>query len=184
LDALEELGLAENTVILWTTDHGDALACHGGHFDKRSYMPEEMVRIPMALRWPGRIAAGQTSQRLVGTLDVAPTLLDAAGLSFSQPVDGASVLPLCFDSSSPWRDAYLCETHGHAENVVGRLVVADRYKYIATQGQMHELYDLQEDPYEMNNLIDAPAHQGILADMQARLASCQRETNDKADGLN
>ena len=181
LEALEELGLADNTLVLWTTDHGDALACHGGHFDKRSYLPEEMMRIPMAIRFPGRVAPGQTSGRLVGNLDVAPTLLEAAGLRFGEAVDGRSLLALCAGQSADWRQDLMCETHGHGEKVVGRMLVADRYKYVATRGQMHELYDLDNDPYELANLIHSPEHKDIVSDMRARLAAWQRKTGDAAE---
>ncbi|MEM8863407.1 MAG: sulfatase-like hydrolase/transferase, partial [Chloroflexota bacterium] len=54
LAKLDELGLAENTLVIWTADHGDALACHGGHFNKRCYLPEEVMRVPLAIRWPGK----------------------------------------------------------------------------------------------------------------------------------
>ncbi|MGD8240211.1 MAG: sulfatase-like hydrolase/transferase [Armatimonadota bacterium] len=178
LDALDELGLADNTLVLWTTDHGDALACHGGHFDKRSYMPEEMIRIPMAMRWPGRVAPGRVSQSLVSNLDVAPTILDAAGLGFADEVDGASLVPLGTDANADWREDVVCETHGHGEEHLGRAVVADRYKYVANKGQMDELYDLAEDPYEMVNLIADPACGDVLSDMQQRLSRWQEGTSD------
>ena len=87
LDAIKEHGFEENTIVIWTTDHGDALACHGGHFDKRSYMPEEMLRVPMAVRFPGKMPEGLVSNALVSNLDVAPTMLDAAGSAFKKDVD-------------------------------------------------------------------------------------------------
>ena len=178
LDTLDELGLAENTFVVWTTDHGDAVACHGGHFDKRSYMPEEMVRIPMAIRFPGRIPPGQRSHHLVSNLDIAPTLLDAGGTSFGDAVHGSSLLPICAGENAEWRDDLMCETHGHGENHIGRLVITDRHKYVANKGQMDELYDLQGDPYEMRNLMDAPEYSDILSDLKARLLEWQHRTKD------
>jgi arylsulfatase A-like enzyme len=179
LDALDALGLSENTIVVWTTDHGDALACHGGHTDKSSYMPEEMVRIPLAIRYPGRIPPGQVINRLVSNIDLAPTLLNAAGTAFEDKIDGMSLLPLCMGENDSWREDLLCETHGHYEYHVGRLVVTDRYKYVANKGQMDECYDLREDPFELNNLIDDPDYADTLSDLRARLARWQRETNDK-----
>jgi len=178
LNTLDELGLANNTLVIWTTDHGDALACHGGHFDKSAYMPEEMVRIPMVIRWPRQIAPGQESNCLVSNLDVAPTILDADGLSFHDEVDGTSLIPLCVGYTSEWRDDLMCETHGHQKDHIGRLLVTDRFKYIANQGQMDELYDLEKDPYELVNLIDDPAQEDVLSDMKATLADWQRKTHD------
>jgi len=178
LDAIEELGLSENTLVVWATDHGDGLACHGGHFDKRSYMPEEMVRVPLAIQWPGRIPAGQVSDALASNLDYAPTFLDAAGTGFSGPVDGMSLLPLVCCETSEWREDLMCETHGHMEDHVGRLVVTDRYKYVANAGQKDELYDLEVDPYELNNRVDDPIMTGVLEDMKTRLESWRARTDD------
>jgi arylsulfatase A-like enzyme len=182
LDTLEEWGLADDTLVIWTTDHGDALACHGGHFDKRSYMPEEMVRIPMAIRYPGYIPPGQESDRLVSNIDLAPTILDAAGTGFQSKVHGRSLLPLCSGQETEWRDDLMCETHGHGEDHIGRLVVTDRRKYVANRGQMDELYELESDPYELVNLVGDPAHEDVLSDMRARLAEWQRRTGDVETG--
>lgn len=182
LDTLDELGLANNTLVIWTTDHGDALACHGGHFDKASYMPEEMVRIPMAIRWPRQVTSGQESNCLVSNLDVAPTILDAAGLSFQDKVDGTGLIPQCVGHTNEWRDDLMCETHGHQKDHIGRLLVTDRFKYIANQGQMDELYDLEKDPYELLNLINDPAQEDVLSDMKARLADWQCKTHESPHG--
>ena len=69
LDKLDALGLAENTLVIWTADHGDALASHGGRFDKGSYMTEEVLRVPLAMRWQERIPAGQTTDALACGID-------------------------------------------------------------------------------------------------------------------
>ena len=131
---LDELGLAENTLVIWTADHGDALACHGGHFNKRCYLPEEVMRVPLAMRWPGEISSGQTLDALVSNIDLAPTLLDTAGTKFSNPVDGESLIPLMRDNTAPWREDLLCEINGHYDPVIGRMVVTERYKYVETEG--------------------------------------------------
>jgi len=183
LDALDELGLSDNTLVIWTTDHGDAVACHGGHFDKRSYMPEEMVRVPTAIRWPGRIVSGKVTDALVSNIDIAPTILAAAGAGFSKNVDGRNLLPLCANPAGSLREDLMCETHGHGEDHVGRLVVTDRYKYVANKAQMDELYDLAADAYELNNLVDDPGYADRLADMRARLSRWQSDTNDKEKDL-
>jgi arylsulfatase A-like enzyme len=180
LDALDRLGLAENTLVLWATDHGDGLACHGGHFDKRSYMPEEMVRVPLALRMPGSVPAGQQSPALVSNIDFAPTFLDAAGLAFERPVDGQSLLPLAAGKAAAWRDDLMCETHGHMEEHTGRLIVTDRYKYVANMGQLDELYDLEKDPFELRNLAADAGHAAVARDMKKRLAAWQALSGDTA----
>lgn len=126
--------------------------------------------------WP---SASLAELRPVSNLDVAPTLLEAAGASFEMEIHGRSLLPLCTGESESWRDDLMCETHGHGEDHIGRLVVTDRLKYVANQGQMDELYDLESDPYEMENLVDDPAHRGVLSDMESRLSEWQRKTGDK-----
>ncbi|MCX6343619.1 MAG: sulfatase-like hydrolase/transferase [Armatimonadetes bacterium] len=178
VDMLDKLGLDKDTLVVWSTDHGDAVACHGGHFDKDAYLPEEMMRIPMAVRFPGRIKPGQKRKELVGNIDLAPTFLAAAGLSFSKETDGRSLLPLCTGETKDWRKDLMCETHGHFKNELGRMVVTDQYKYVWNDGDMDELYDLTQDHYEMKNLIDSPTHKDILEDMKARLAKWQQQSHD------
>ena len=178
LDALNEYGFDDNTIVIWTTDHGDALASHGGHFDKRSCLTEEMVRIPMAIRYPNVIPAGQVSNDLVGNLDVAPTMLDAVGLSFEKEVDGLSLLPISIGETNKSREYIVCETHGHMEDHIGRAVITDRYKYVYNQNQIDELYDLCIDPYELDNLSGNPRYTDIENKLKAYLAEWVDKTND------
>ncbi len=179
LNTLEELGLVDNTIIIWSTDHGDAVGCHGGRFDKDAYMPEEMVRIPMAISCPDVIPAGQTCDKLVSNLDLAPTFLDAAGTSFNDHIDGRSLLPLCTQKDVQWREDLMCETHGHWIIHVGRLIVTDRYKYIWNEEDMDELYDLKEDPFELKNLINNNEYTDLLTNMKTRLKKWRLKTGDK-----
>ena len=183
LDTLDELGLAENTLVIWTTDHGDAVACHGGHFDKGAYLPEEMIRVPLAVRFPGRIESGQVSERLTSNLDLAPTMLDAAGLSFAAPTDGRSLLPLCRGEADDWRNSLMCETFGHHRPHIGRALLTDQYKYVANQGDLDELYGLHEDPFELHNLIHEPQHSGTLSELRAELRKWQERTNDDSEPM-
>ncbi len=178
LDTLNEVGLMDNTLVVWSTDHGDGVACHGGHFDKDFYLPEEMMRIPMAISYPGVMPSGQKSEKLVSNLDLPATFVDAAGVSFTNTVDGQSLLPLCTNPNIPWREDLMCETHGHFRKYLGRLIITDRYKYIWNYGDMDELYDLKEDPWEMNNLINDKNHAEVLADMKNRLKKWKRQSGD------
>jgi Arylsulfatase A and related enzymes len=182
MDKLAELGLDENTLIIYTTDHGDALASHGGHFDKGSYMSEEVMRIPCAMAWQGKIPAGQKRKDYICSIDYPVTMLDAAGLQFTKnPVHGKSILPLVTGVEDAIRREYVVsETYGHGygEEVISRMVVCGAYKYIATKGYVHELYDLENDPFELKNQIDNPTFTEVLGDMRRRLAAWQAETND------
>ena len=154
LDKLDALGLAEDTLVIWTADHGDALASHGGRFDKGSYLTEEVLRAPLAMRYPGRISPGRTTDALACGVDIAPTILDAAGSAFEREVDGESLLPLAVEPDADGRDSLLVETYGHGFGTIelGRAVIKGRYKLIAWQNHESELYDLQSDPYELVNL--------------------------------
>ena len=169
LSKLDELGLADNTLVIWTADHGDALACHGGHFNKRCYLPEEVMRVPLAIRWPAVVPAGQTIGRLVSNIDLAPTILAAAGTGFTNRVDGESLIPLLQDGTTAWREELLCEINGHYDPVIGRMVVTERFKYVETAGDMNELYDLDADPYEMNNLAYDTQFAQLKSEMRNRL---------------
>jgi arylsulfatase A-like enzyme len=181
LDTLDELGLKDNTLVVWTADHGDALASHGGQFDKGSYLTEEVLRIPLALRWPARIPAGQVCERLVSLIDLAPTFLDAARARFEHQTDGTSFLPLCQSAIGAWRADLMCETHGYGDDVVARALITDRFKYVATSGQRHELYDLLDDPYELANLIDEPEVESVRNELRNQLADWRQRTGDEVE---
>ncbi len=185
LDKLEELGLAKDTLVIWTTDHGDAIASHGGLWDKGSYMSEEVMRVPLAMRFPGRLPEGIRCDDLVSDLDLAPTILDAAGLGFGTAVDGTSLLPRATGASGIWREDLMAETAGHGwGNLVdSRLIYAGNYKYIMNVGHSHELYDLEADPYELRNLIDSDAHSEVARDMRARLARWRAASGDPLEAL-
>jgi arylsulfatase A-like enzyme len=180
LDTLERLGLAQDTLVIWTTDHGDAIASHGGLWDKGSYLSEEVMRVPLAIRFPNRLPAGLRCDDLVSDLDLAPTILDAAGLRFQNPVDGESLLPRAGGLAGIWREDLMAETAGHGwGNVVdSRLVYAGRYKYIMNVGHVHELYDLEADPYELRNLIDDASCRDVLKDMKKRLEHWRSSSRD------
>ncbi|MBT3319043.1 MAG: sulfatase-like hydrolase/transferase [Clostridia bacterium] len=179
LEMLSETGLLENTMIIYTTDHGDALACHGGHYDKMSYLPEELMRIPMAVSYPGHIAPSQVNHSFVSNLDVAPTILDAANCEFEHTPDGKSLLEICAEKTQE-RDDMMCESYGHNEKeiLVGRVLYWDKYKFVYNKGDMDELYDLDADVFELNNLIDDVTHADVLQNMKERLVQNQLKSHD------
>lgn len=143
------------------------------------------MRVPLAIRYPGKITPGQVSDALVSNIDIVPTIMDAAGLSFKNPVHGQSLLPLCTGAAEQWREDLMCETYGHGwgNEVVARMIVAGHFKYVANRGHIHELYDLEHDPYEMTNLINDPAYASVLAELRDRLLRWQQETNDPENVL-
>ena len=170
LQALQELGLAENTLVLWVADHGDAVASHGRLWDKASTFTEEVGRVRMAVRWPEGIEGGQVVDQLVSNMDVTATMLNAAGVAVPEELDSRSLLDLCDDPESvDWPDQVICEHHGHGHLLPQRIVVHDRYKYVAALFDGDELYDLEVDPFEMRNLVDDLGYADVCDDLRARL---------------
>lgn len=181
VNKIKELGLDDNTLIIWSTDHGDALACQGGHFDKDSHMAQEVMRIPMALNWKGKVSPGQKSDSLVYTCDIPATIMDAAGLDFTNPVDGKSLIPLTDGTQDvSWRKELMCETYGHGygTTIIGRMVTDGRYKYACTEDYLDELYDLEADPYERKNLAVLPEYDTLKNRMRTLLEKLQKESAD------
>ncbi len=181
LDKLDELGLSENTLVIWTADHGDALASHGGRFDKGSYLTEEVLRVPLAMRLPEQIPAGKISNALACGTDIAPTILDAAGLKPESPIDGASLLPLATETACAGRSSLLVETYGHGFGTIelGRAIIKYQYKLIRYQNHASELYDLEADPYELTNLYRDPACKEIVSELETELGQWLEKTGDR-----
>ena len=167
LEALEETEQAGDTCVLLTSDHGYFYGEHGLN-EERRLAYEESIRVPLAIRWPTRIAAGRKSEALVLSVDLAPTILELAGISGPFETHGRSLLPLLVGPPPPrWRRSLLIEYF--SDRVWPRMVAmgyravrTERWKYIRytdLEG-MDELYDLWADPYEMCNLWN---HRGFAA---------------------
>jgi len=171
LDTLDELSLTENTIVIWLADHGDAVASHGGLWDKSSTFIEEVVRVPMAIRWPAAIDGGARTEQLVSNMDATATILDAAGIDVPDTMHSRSLLPLCQGAGdADWSDELVCEHMGHGGHFFPmRMILHDRYKYVFSLHDMNELYDLQDFPFELNNLVHDKQYADVIADMRERL---------------
>jgi arylsulfatase A-like enzyme len=187
LAALRQAGLEEQTVIIFTADHGE---CAGAHrFNQKTVLYEESVRVPFIVSQKGVTQPG-TCDRLVNIgLDILPTMLDFAGLEWPKKPAGYSLKPpACGMPVTQWRDHLILENHMDQAgpvgdlrpSVQGRLVRTDRYKYcIFDQGQRREsLVDLQADPGELKELARDPGHRQVLLQHRALLAQFAREHND------
>ena len=177
---LERQKITEETAFLLSSDHGFFLGEH--HFYDKRLMYEPSIRVPMMVRVPGRVPARSTKQEMVLNLDMAPTLLEIAGVA---PADmqGKSMMPLAEGKSVAWRKDWLYEYYEYPgfENVRPcRGVRTERYKYIHffLEPQEYELYDLEKDPDEANNLCGKAGYEEIIAHLKKRLEELRAETND------
>ncbi|MCX6894996.1 MAG: sulfatase [Verrucomicrobia bacterium] len=172
LQTLDELGLAEDTVVIFTSDNG---YYHGEHnlADKRSVY-DESLRIPLLVRYPKRFAKGKVLDEMALNIDLAPTLLDLAGVAAPREMQGRSWLPLLTGQSKDWRQSFLAEYFLENRFATTPTIVAVRTadaKLVKYPGheEWTELFDLAADPYETKNLIADPARQDLLARLTAEL---------------
>jgi arylsulfatase A-like enzyme len=182
LDYLEKNGLDNNTVIIYTSDQGFYLGEHGW-FDKR-FIYEESLRMPLMIKYPGVIKNGTRSKAMVQNLDFAPTILDIAGVEIPEDMQGVSMLPV-FDGSVPedWRNSIYYHYYEYPS-----IHMAKRHYGIRTEKYtlVHfyydidewELYDLEKDPMQMNNLIHDPGYKDVILNLKEQLATLQLKYGD------
>jgi arylsulfatase A-like enzyme len=182
LDYLDRQGLSENTLIVYTSDNGFFLG-ENGLFDKR-LMYEPSIRVPMLVRHPASIPAGQVNrQHMVLNIDVAPTLVDAGGVAAAPAMQGRSWIDVARGKRvADWRKDFLYEYFEFpAAHCVRkhRGVRTDRWKLIHWDyPEAWELYDLASDPGEDRNLSGLPQHAAQEAKLRSRLAELRREYGD------
>ncbi len=184
LDALEGHGLADETVVVFTSDHGDMLWSQGTV--KKEQPWEESVRVPLLVRWPGRVPAGRKSDALVSTVDLMPTLLGLMGVEIPEPVEGADLSAVVLGGKDAGPGAVLL-TEPVIVDQGRRLGLREwrglrtaRYTYARwADGGRWLLYDNEADPYQMKNLIDSPDHarvrEELERELQGRLAAVRDE---------
>lgn len=181
LDWLEKNGLAENTIVIYTSDQGFFLGEHN-FFDKR-FMYEESLRMPFMIRWPGKIKAGSVSKGMILNVDFAPMMLDAAGVKVPADMQGRSFLPLLAGGTPrDWRRSmYYRYYHPGHHNVAAHYGVrTDRYKLIFfNKLNQWELYDLQKDPIEMRNVYSDPAYQKTVEQLKKEMDRLKKELKDE-----
>jgi len=166
LDTLEELNLAENTLVMYMGDNGFSFGEHG-LIDKRQ-MYESSQRVPFLAQCPGMINPGTVVERLVQNIDIAPTVLELAGIEKPERMDGLSLVKLLKGESVEWRDRVYYEYYwerNFPQTPTTHGVRTEKWKYIHYHGiwDTDELYDLENDPDEMNNLIDEPQYKELVA---------------------
>ncbi len=169
LDALDKTGQANNTMVVFTTDHGDMCGNHKMWI--KGWIPyEETYRIPLVVRWPGHTKAGAVSKHLVQTHDLAHTYVAAAGGKPLPYADGTALQPLFANpATSAWTDQIMCAYYGGEFLYTQRIAITQRFKYVFNGFDIDELYDLERDPEEMHNAIADSAYTKYADDMRARL---------------
>jgi len=175
LDRLDELGLTENTIVIFATDHGHFLGQHG-LVAKAIHHYEDVMRVPLIVRYPGKVPDGKSSDAIQNLLDLAPTFLGVAGLEVPGSMTGVDQMPT-WCGGSPVRSWSITENHHGTKHFHMRTYVNQRYKItVYRDGPDGELFDLQEDPGEVNNLWSEPSAAEIKSKllhefMQATLVS-------------
>ena len=175
---LDEAGLAEDTIVVYSSDQGFYLGDHGW-YDKR-WMYEESLGMPLIVRWPGVTAPGAVADALVQNLDYAQTFLEAAGVEQPDDMQGRSLVPLLRgEPAEGWRDAIYYHYYGYpAVHMVARHdgVRTERHKLIHFyEFDEWELYDLEADPDELHNLYGQPGTEAITAALGARLTQLRSD---------
>lgn len=172
LESLEKRKLLDETLIVFTSDHGDMTGDH--HLWRKSYAYEQSAHIPMLMRWPGGLSSGKRGQVLQQTVelrDILPTFLDAAGASARPELDGRSMLPLVEGKTEGWRP-FLDLEHGicydKTNNWNALTDGREKYIYHAFDGS-EQFFDLERDPHELNDLAGDPAAAGRLRTWRSRM---------------
>ncbi len=182
LDYLDRAGLARNTIVIYTSDQGFFLGDHG-LFDKR-FMYEESLRMPFLVRWPAVIRAGSRSDAMGLNVDFAPTFLDAAGLPVPNEMQGRSLLPVLRGRTpADWRTSmyyrYYHDPGDHNTRAhYGVRTRTHKLIYFWKKDQW-ELYDLVNDPMEMNNIYGQPGQEQLTTILKAELLRLKRALGDQ-----
>jgi arylsulfatase A-like enzyme len=177
LDALERLGIAGNTLVVYSTDHGHFLGQHG-LIAKGAFHYEDMLRIPMIARYPGVIPAGIHSDALQCQVDLPVTFLDAAGIEVPGLMQGVSQLDAWSGEAGAARDHVLVENRHNPTTVHLRTLIGERFKITVYRDAAYgELFDLQQDPGELHNCWDDPAYAEVKTGLLLKFvqAEIQRE---------
>jgi arylsulfatase A-like enzyme len=185
IDALERTGQLDNTIIIYTSDHGEMLGDHGIYL-KGPFLYEPAVHVPLIVSMPSAVKSGVRSKALVELVDLAPMLMEAAGIDIYAGMQGKSLWPLLTGQSDPHthRDDVYCESYNcvvrHRDpKAYVTMVRTQTHKLNAVHGlDCGELYDLQADPNETTNLWDSPDHADVKADLLKRLVDRMAFTID------
>ncbi len=182
LDALEATGQAENTIVIYHSDHGELLGDHG-MYNKGPHFYEPSIRVPLIIRWPGHYKAGLRCDALVEMADLAPTLLEACDIPISPGVQGKSLTKLLRGETTDHRESVYCEYYDscafYNPAPMATMVRTASHKLITYHSlNFSELYDLETDPHEFKNLWNEPSARDVREAMMAELTRRMAGTVD------
>ena len=169
IEALEETGQRENTVVIYLSDHGEMAGEHG--MWRKSNFYEQSSRIPMVISWPGVFPHGRRITEVVSLVDLVATMIDVTGAPCPSPIDGDSLLNLARGEETDWKDEAFSEYLAHGVDRPMAMLRRGRYKLNYSLDDPPELYDLQEDPGEFSDLGQDPEYADIRGDLRQRLLS-------------
>ncbi|MCC2683344.1 MAG: arylsulfatase A-like enzyme [Paenibacillaceae bacterium] len=179
LDKLDETGQAEDTIVVFLSDHGDMGGAHG-MFLMGVVAFDETYRIPIAVRWPGKIKhPGSFCDQFVRITDLAPTLLEAAGAEPLEKISGRSLIPF-FEGQVPeqWPEEVFCMFNGTEFLYSQRMIFDRKYKYVFNAFDYDELYDLENDPGETINLARNRRYEEVKVEMSKRMWRWMKKEDD------
>ncbi len=181
LHTLRENGLEDDTLIVFTSDHGEGMAAH--EWVVKLMLYEEPILVPFAIQWKGTIPEGAINRKhFISGMDILPTICEYANVPLPKPVTGTSLRPMIESPESPGRDSIVVELGSDKYNhsMLGRMIRTDRYKYIVfSEGKNPEMFfDHQTDPWEKQNRIAEPSLQNTIAQHRAQLKQWIEETGD------
>jgi uncharacterized sulfatase len=173
VDKLNALGLAENTIVVFTSDHGHLFGQHG-MTAKGAFHYEDLIRVPFIVRWPGTVPNGRESTALQSLVDLPVTLLALAGIPVPRSMAGRDQSAVWCGKEATVRDHVVVENRHQPTTVHLKTLVEDRYKITVYRNHEYgELFDLEDDPGEFENLWDDPASTGLKSDLLRRLISAE-----------
>jgi N-acetylglucosamine-6-sulfatase len=177
VNTLEDRKIRDNTIIIFMSDNGVSMGENGIFGKNCGYDP--CLHVPLVISYPPLIKSARTDDQFALNIDIAPTIMDLAGLEIPSLVDGQSLAPLLENPSAEWRNGFMIEHYqdaGDAEESGLAAIIpgysgfrTKEWKYIEYASGERELYDLVSDPYEMNNLINTPGYEETILSLQTQL---------------
>jgi len=179
MDKLRQLGVEDNTLVIFTSDHGDMQAAHGSMGKGIRAYYEEIVRVPLIVRYPGKIPAGRVLDMHADSVDIMPTVLDYVGRPVPSSVQGRSLRPFLEGTKEPDDRPGFCERHAAGKHASRMIRTAD-WKYNLFGDGRRELFNLAKDPYEIDDLAGKSEYKDQKDRLEQQLLEHMKRTNDPA----